>query len=776
MKNRILERAILAALGCSLALAVPSVLAADVDGQKISGGFTVGVQNTDASGDESNLERHGDGLDDDFIAPNFDLNVDGGNAFLAFKGVDLGQKDQFLGFDAGMYGVFEATVYQNKWFRNYTDGVFLGTRTAPDYWAMDDSMQQTLAAGFTPLNANPTAAGQNALLGFLADAQVVELDQQRKQTGAAVAFKPLKGLNVRAGFSSEERDGLKAIGSGSYRRAATGANAVGGLGENFRSYGQEVPMPLEYRTDGFNFGFDYKINRFYFEVGYTYTDFNNEVNALTYENPLLFVGQNNQVGGAPVHRSVLAPDYDSAAINAAVVISDLPLRSRINVSYAQDQVEQDDAFYPLTVNRAVLDDSGVVAADLPLPASDLDGDIETTFLNAVLSSRPLDALSVNLRYNSYDYQNDSARINWTGWVGIGQSTWKDYDGSIAAQQPYYNRVPDYERTRYGADAVYSFGSSLKLKGEYWNEEYDRNEDRYADTTEDTFRISLQWLFADWGTLRVGYRDSQRDIDGEYAEHLHGGVQEEWAELRMFDQADRDREGYDVYVSVDPLPNLSLGFSAAQTDDTYDEEFYGLHEGESFMAGVDVNWAISERFGLSAYYSHDTLESDQLNRTKSDRLGGGSFAVPQNDWRTKVTDESDAYGVELTATILPDKLTFSVSADVSDGATETNTSNPDFLAGTTVTGATAFPWPDATVETTEIKAALDYRWSEKVGTTLTYLYLEQDIDDFATDNVVPYFGSTPLDAQGNTLSHYVFMDANPYSYDANVFMLTIDYSF
>ena len=142
----------------------------------------------------------------------------------------------------------------------------------------------------------------------------------------------------------------------------------------------------------------------------------------------------------------------------------------------------------------------------------------------------------------------------------------------------------------------------------------------------------------------------------------------------------------------------------------------------------------------------------------------------------MTDESDAYGVELTATILPDKLTFSVAADVSDGTTETDTSNTDFLAGTTVTGATAFAWPDATVETTQVKATLDYRWTEQLGTALTYLYAKQDIDDFATDGVQPYYGSAPLDAQGNKLSHYVFMDANPYDYDANVFMLTLDYRF
>ncbi|MFM2421638.1 MAG: putative outer rane beta-barrel porin, MtrB/PioB, partial [Pseudomonadota bacterium] len=323
MKNRIIERAVLAAMGCGLALAVPTVLAADADQLKVYGSVTGGLQNADISGDEDNAQRHGDGLTDAVIVPNIDIRTFQGPAYAKFLGVDVGQDDQFLGIEAGIFGKFEASMYLNQWFRNYTDGVFLGQRAGKGYWAVDDNIQQTLAAGFTPLNVNPTAAGQANLLGFLADAQSVELEQQRTQTGATFLLKPLKGLNLHAGYASEERDGLKAAGSGSYRRAATGANALGGLGENFRAYGQEFPSPLEYRTNAFNLGVDYQINRFYLDVGYVYTDFYNEVNSVTYENPLLYTSLNNQVGGSAVHRAVLAPDYDSTALNAAIVISDL---------------------------------------------------------------------------------------------------------------------------------------------------------------------------------------------------------------------------------------------------------------------------------------------------------------------------------------------------------------------------------------------------------------------------------------------------------------------
>jgi hypothetical protein len=173
------------------------------------------------------------------------------------------------------------------------------------------------------------------------------------------------------------------------------------------------------------------------------------------------------------------------------------------------------------------------------------------------------------------------------------------------------------------------------------------------------------LPTDWSSIELGYSGQDRDIDGEYAAHLENGVQEEWEELRMFDQAARERDKFDVDVYLDFTETISTGISYSSYEDSYDEEFYGLHEAKGYFVGFDASVQISERAEVSAYYGHDKVESDQLNRTKSDATGGGAFAVPQNDWATNLSDETDTYGLELTAALMPDKLSLRLVADISE---------------------------------------------------------------------------------------------------------------
>jgi hypothetical protein len=77
--------------------------------------------------------------------------------------------------------------------------------------------------------------------------------------------------------------------------------------------------------------------------------------------------------------------------------------------------------------------------------------------------------------------------------------------------------------------------------------------------------------------------------------------------------------------------------------------------------------------------------------------------------------------------------------------------------------------------TEFKVQFDYHVTEQLDAGFRYYFSKMNLDDFATDEVVPYSG-TPADQQGNTLSHFIFMDANQDDYDANFFVLSMTYSF
>lgn len=735
-----------------------------------------GIQAADRNGDKDNLEKNSDGLNDNLVLELLRLSGQSDRYFYTLKARDIGQRDEAINVSAGIYEKLKVQASYTEQFRNYTDGVSLGSFERPDFFGVPDAVQALLQSGFLPLNANPSAQGVADLQNLLASAPRVALQQKRKTGNGSAELALSPALSIRAGFKHEDRDGQKAVASGSYRRASTGATSLGGLGENFRTYGLELPMPIDYSTSRINLGGDYRVDRWFVDFNFEYTNFDNNIGSFRFDNPLLLTGiATGGPGSAAIRQIVLAPDYESAAVSVTAGWRDLPLHSRITMTYSNDTVTQDDAFLPFVANPALLDDAGVPVIDLPLPQRDLNGKVNTELVNVVLNSRPLQSLSLNARFNRYDYSNRSDVITWDGYAAVAETNWQDRDGSVAGKPPFRNRVPEYTRTRTGADATYSFSSAVRLAGEYTYEEYDRNADRYADNSEDKYRLSLTVLPTDFASVKFSGGKGWRNIDGVYAEELQNGIQDEFAELRMFDQAERNRTRYDVDADFDVGSNLSVGMSWSRYKDNYDKEFYGLQDFKGVLAGVDASLVVGERTTVSAYYNRDQFKSNQRNRGKSNATGGGAADLPENDFNTFLKDDTDSFGGSLETDLILDRLSLQMSVDISDADGRIDTTNPNFTPGVTTTGSTANPFPDTHVKTKQFIVALNYNWSEDVTTSLRYVYLSQDITDFATDGTAPYLGGV-LDTQGNNPSHQIYLDANPFDYTANVFMAMLRYRF
>jgi len=732
------------------------------DELEVTSSTTVAIQTVDIDGDEAGAEKYRDGLNDNVALEQLEVEGTKADFFFSLKGRDLGQDDQRL---VGIFGKYGKYKVEGSWEgapRNYADGKTIGTLMPGGYWAVPDTTQALLESYFTPLNERPTLADQQVLLDVLSGANNVALEQLRETGNLKVGFTPFKGFNIRAGFSQLTKTGMRALSTGSYRRSRTGANDFGGVGENFMLYGLELPNLIDFKSNTFDLGFRFHNGNWFADLDYVFVDFNNDQNALTWDNPLLLTGQATQ-GGAAMSRLDLAPDYRSNMFSFNGGISGLPLKSRINATLSWDKTTQDDDFLAYTVNPAILDPDGVVAATRPLPVSNLDGEVTTTLVNLVWNSRPLPKTSVNLRYHSYDYQNDTPRIEWDGWVRIAESDWKSAD--------YVNRVPEFKKSKFGVDGTYRFGRKVKFGAEYAHEEIDRNDHRAASNKEDILSASLLINANEWASLRFRYTDKDRSIDGEYIagiEQSHG-----WQEAYMFDMSERQRKSFDAYVGIDPSDRFSMGFSLIYNEDQYDNAFYGLHDSESYIAGMDLNYRISDKSNLTIYVSRDNRDTTQLNRTKSDNLGGGAFGVPENDWQTDLGDTTDAFGIVFDTRFLADKLDLTLSFDQSKGKGTFDTLNTDYVAGITTSSATAYLWPNLTSDMTEFKLQLNYRWSKNLLTGFRYYYDRFKLSDFATDNLAPYSG-LPADTQGNALTHFIFMDANHSDYTLNFVALTLTY--
>jgi hypothetical protein len=235
--------------------------------------------------------------------------------------------------------------------------------------------------------------------------------------------------------------------------------------------------------------------------------------------------------------------------------------------------------------------------------------------------------------------------------------------------------------------------------------------------------------------------------------------------------------------VDPIERLSLGFAFDWRLDEYDKDFYGLQERDGYTFGVDANYVISDWVSLSAHYSRDDYSTDSKLRSKSDETGGGSFNEPfpgtANDFVTAIADMTNTIGGNVSLSLIPDKLTFGVSVDYSLARSEFDSSNPNFVSGAaspgnTTSSATAYDWPDMKINTTQLRADLEYHWTERLSTGFRYLYDRFNLNDAFTDNVLPY--GNPDDIQGNTLDYFIFLDANYSDYTAHLFTLTVSYAF
>lgn len=749
------------------------------DAVDIDGSIRIGVQYLDVDGDEAKFNEYRNvSKDFEFVAEEVMLRGYKDRYHFFVEGLDLDRDDDRSAvFEGGRYNSFQVNLGWDETSHHYANDVpFLGTLQGDNYWAIPDITQLTLEPDF-PLGGNPpaspTANGVTNLLDLLNNARKLDLDLVRKTGTVDLSFTPFENFDLLADYLHRDQDGFRPMSTGVYRRDSDGAGLVGGVGENFTLYGLEFPEPIDYDIDEVGGGLNYRADTWNVNLRYRYVSFDNNIGSVTWDNPLRLNGIDNIQYGTALSRLDLAPDSHSHTVTTTGSIRDLPLDSRFTVTASWGRILQDEDFQKYTVNDVLTvlggPNAGALAEGLGLPANDLDGQVDTIMVNALLSSRPIDPLSLNFRLNYYDYDDESDRISWTdGWARIGESVW-----SKPAEAGVVNRVPDWERIRPSVDAAYRFNKMLTLLADYTYEAYNRNDDRNADTEEHVVGGKVKLAPTDWSTLRVGYHWADRHIDGSYrsepAEQFF-----EWEKLRMFDQSDRTRNSVDAYLTLDPIERLSLGFSFHYKHDKYDTDYYGLQKRDGYVFGVDAGYEICEGVSVFAYYTRDDYDTKTKTRTKSDSSGGGSFEVPENDWLTRINDTTNTIGGAVSISLIPEKLSLEVSADYSFGESDFDTSNINFDALETTSSATAFDWSDTEIKTTQVRADLEYKWTDRLNTSLRYMFQRYRLDDAFTDSVVPY--GNPDDAQGNSLDYFIFLDANYSDYTAHLITMTVSYEF
>jgi MtrB/PioB family decaheme-associated outer membrane protein len=498
-----------------------------------------------------------------------------------------------------------------------------------------------------------------------------------------------------------------------------------GIRTQFATLGNQssqLLIPLDDATDRVTATIRFQAEKWFAEVGYNGSFYDTRAAALGWDNPYTPI-----VAGGDRGRMALAPDngYNEIAFSAGMY--GLPWNSTLAFNFATGRGTQETDFLPYTVNPDV--------ATLPLPMSNLHGEVDVLSADLTFTSRPLDRLGLrgSLTYDERDNGSRQAAFDSQVFTDVFPLTG-------APVNPSYG----FERFRALGSADWQVYDDLSVGvgGEY----------RQLERTGTALEVKQEDLLDGWGraefrpsgylgiVIRAGAKERTPDRYSTAVAEDHG----QNPLMRKFHMAHLYR-GYGelvANVSFGALP-LTLSASGFYADDSYTKSDLGLVSGIDRRYGVDLNWAISEQ--LSAYVSggQDKISSKQK--------GSSTFSSP--DWKGQVEDSFYTVGAGATATFGED-LRLDVGYTYAEGDSRT-----------TIQGAGAGRFPAVRSELSSFRADFTYDLSERTDVVLSLWHERFSSEDWALQGIGPA-----------TLPSVLSLGADPYDYSVNYVTASVRYYF
>jgi MtrB/PioB family decaheme-associated outer membrane protein len=559
----------------------------------------------------------------------------------------------------------------------------------------------------------PDSSTTSAFLNLEENLRILEVDTERKTMLLKYDRKLGDNWNMSIDYRHDVKDGVRSTGG-----------VIGYSGGNGRS--ALIPAPVDWNTDNISAMFDYTAGRAQFGLGIYASFFKNDESRLIWQNAFgQHVGWEDGVG-YPNGQGQMAMEPDNSYLQfKAYGGMNFNAKTRLTADFSYGKMEQDDAFLPFSINPAL-------NAPIPLPQANADAEINMTMFNLRLTSQfaPRWNLAVNYRYDDRD--NKTPRAVYVNISGDSQNQKKLDQGRI--------NLP-YSYTEHKADAIVKWrvARGISIKGGVVFKDLSRSWTEVSDSEEFGYLAGIR--FASWQTasLSLDYRREDRDVS-EYIgnvpyqeSHIPGVLDpnawENHPWMRKYNLADREREELRFRADWFPTPMVNFGLSGSQFQDDYTENLFGLNESEVSSWTIDAGFYPTSNIVLTGYYSTETWDAEQANR---------SFrgADPQEPWDTSrnwwadTEDEVDTWNLHLAFNDLGKSGAFTFGFDYTY-------SNAESLIN--VTGAASIetaPLPKLVSKLRSFGAFAEFGINEKNSIALTAESSEYKQDDFALDNVVP----------------------------------------
>jgi len=589
--------------------------------------------------------------------PNLNFFRSGSTFDVNFVASSVAQDDQRYTGWAKVSGVGVSFDYNQIPHNMGNNGLVIFNETSPGIWSMSQTLRRSIhdSVDATPTAGRTYAFYQNLLAPTAASANPLDFASLRQRGHVAVDLGQRLPFGLEAIYLREVKTGS---------RGASGGDILGAVTSTF-----DVPEPLNEVVQDFGLRASHTVKTVSFYGSINRNVYDNRAETLVVPNPFQAadevytgaVGSTPALGGPASVRMINPPDNEATTGRAGFQLK-LKRQTRLSGDFSLASWTQNAAFYPYTINSAILTGTGQPADQVSsLQQQSLNGKINTTMFNVSFSSRPIRGLGVRARFRSYDLSNETTRFVITGDTsGSPDRSWSATTATPDA--PFGHATANaYDTTTNRFDTSVSYDiKGVTLEGVF----------RYSDLSR-TFReatsgsdvgggFSALFNVNDWVGVRGTWDRTDRSAEGETI----FGFQSDEAEREL------TRAGLDIELS--PLAGLGVTFSYRRNDAQFPNRPDRIAvSGGAPVAGAqpipdtpsgllsasydsfttEVSYAMA-RADLIAYYTYDKNETiNQWSTTSGVALN--------NLLNYEGTDQTDTFGASAVVRIVPDKWTFSL---------------------------------------------------------------------------------------------------------------------
>jgi MtrB/PioB family decaheme-associated outer membrane protein len=568
----------------------------------------------------------------------------------------------------------------------------------------------------------------------------------RRDTGAVnYRWTPNDSWDVRADYSHMTRSGTQVDGvTGLVPSSAFGATT-------------QVPRPVSDTTQNFGVNGEYAGTSFWgqrltFKAFYKGSLYDDDFSSYTIQNPYC-TGSTSATCEtttlSPVARLSLPPSNQANAVGGTLA-ADLPWNSRYVGTLNYTMMRQNDPFMPMTSNPSAL------PAAQALPATSLNGAINTLLSNNVLTSKITPELTSKLSFRFYDYQNDTPEILFTPTCGTATTCWVSYDhltaGGLGTERAIQSLSMAYTKTNFGEELVWRPTHQWNLGAAYGFERFDYTRADVNVTNENSFKLFGDWKPLSNITVRSSAYYADRQLDNYNYLGFVGNAQfpnpaaTSWIYQSSYRQLmldNRYRSRANFSVDYDIAPGLTITPNARYQDDRYGVNSVaeqGLQDSTSWNAGVDVTYVVNPQatvmFGYLREQYHQTLYGTSCTGVTAALGNMNCVGSP-----TQTTDSTavDTFTTMARVAAIPQKLDLEMRYTISHAVDKTKLlATPDLGATQFPDNMTLFQRLDATaIYTLDPDFVNRLGWKGLVKAKLHYVYERNAENNWQQDPVAPF---------------------------------------